>query len=201
MFLGKNSKEMLRMMNTKGCDWNKDVPFYLKHGVYAKKIQYLKTCQNPRTNKVLPFLSLYVALLCIQIWLDWKTEEVVRSKVENRSFKVFNDRAWLRVLYCKLWPDSPDVSNHPSVLAKANKGKKRRRKGKEQMPGEPPETKKEAPALSALRADWEKLKLGMGPTRSPKEFLFLEESPAASSEPESGDGSKHMMDSQGHGCE
>ena len=74
----------------------------------------------------------------------------MRSKVENRAFKVTNDNAWLRVLYCKLWPDSPDVSNHPSVLAKKNKGKKRGRKGgdKTNQPAAPVEKAKEDPVLA-----------------------------------------------------
>ena len=52
LFQGKNSKEMMRMMTGKGFSWEKDVPFFLKHGVYAKKTQYLKTCENPHTKKV-----------------------------------------------------------------------------------------------------------------------------------------------------
>jgi tRNA(His) guanylyltransferase len=50
MLHGKNCSEIIEMLKIRNIDWN-NIPIYIKHGVYAKKILYDTECYNLKTNK------------------------------------------------------------------------------------------------------------------------------------------------------
>ena len=80
----KNGTDMIKMLKGKGIDWEKDIPLYIKHGVYSKKIQYETT-----------------------IFVEFMQSEqlVIRNKIENKCFKIYNDDQILLCLLAKYWID------------------------------------------------------------------------------------------------
>ena len=46
----KNGKEIIEMLKNKGIDWHKDVPLFIKNGIYCKKILYDKIIEGNVEN-------------------------------------------------------------------------------------------------------------------------------------------------------
>lgn len=76
----KSSEQKIAMLQTKGIDWNKDVPLYLKYGVYAKKELYeIETNVNGAIIKTL------------------------RSKIVNRCFIISCTDDFMKMMVSKTW--------------------------------------------------------------------------------------------------
>lgn len=84
---GKKASDLRKMLLTeKGIEWTKDVPLWIRHGVYAKK-----------------------AVKEIQAFDKKEQKEVTvkRGVIENRSFKIhFDEELYLPTLLGKYWPES-----------------------------------------------------------------------------------------------
>jgi tRNA(His) guanylyltransferase len=78
--MGKNSQDMIQMMREDGLDWEKDVPMYLKHGVYGKKELYEKTTI-----------------------IDGEEIKSMRQRISNRCFKIEFSEEMVALMTAKNW--------------------------------------------------------------------------------------------------
>ena len=80
----KNSTEMMQMMEEKGLDWEKDVPMYLKHGVYGKRELYEK-----------------------EVEIKGEVIKAIRQRVANKCFKIneYEHEKMMELLLSKNWLD------------------------------------------------------------------------------------------------
>ena len=79
----KNSTEMMQMMEEKGLDWEKDVPMYLKHGIYGKRELYVK-----------------------EVEIKGEVIKATRQRVTNKCFKINEHENMLELLLSKNWQNN-----------------------------------------------------------------------------------------------
>ena len=84
----KSKKEIIEMLKLKGINWENDVPFILKHGVYLKKDNYEK---------------------------EYNNEKVVRTKVTAKTFRIKYNDFFLRILSEKYWSISAEEAKEFGV--------------------------------------------------------------------------------------
>ena len=88
---GLDGRQMIEAMGEAGLDWDKDVPLFWKHGIYAKKELYIL-----KTNR--------------------KGEEIecTRQRIVNKMFKITYSEEILEVLLGKYWP-APEILNELQI--------------------------------------------------------------------------------------
>jgi tRNA(His) guanylyltransferase len=92
---GKKTKEMLTMMAEKGFKWE-EVPMYLKHGVYGKKVMYETEAENKKTGEKV---------------------KAMRTKIINKCFRVFDNGDFVDLFLAKYWPEVVKVDGKDLAIA------------------------------------------------------------------------------------